>query len=78
MCLKFMNDGEIEEFTQALKGQCFPCSSAGKESTCNAGNPGSIPVLVRSPGKGNKLPPPVLWPGEFHGLSMELHRVGHN
>ena len=30
----------------------FPHSSAGKESTCNAGDPGSIPVLGRSPGEG--------------------------
>ena len=27
-------------------------SSAGKESTCNAGDPGSIPGLGRSPGEG--------------------------
>ena len=30
----------------------FPCSSAGKESSCNAGDLGSIPGLVRSPGEG--------------------------
>ena len=28
----------------------FPGSSAGKESTCNAGDPGSIPGSGRSPG----------------------------
>jgi len=28
-------------------------SSASKESTCNAGDPGSIPVLGTSPGEGN-------------------------
>ena len=27
----------------------FPCSSAGEESACNAGDPGSIPELGRSP-----------------------------
>ena len=32
--------------------QGFPCGSAGKESTCNAGDPGSIPGLGRSPGEG--------------------------
>ena len=31
----------------------FPGSSAGKESTCNTGDPGSIPGLERSPGEGN-------------------------
>ena len=30
----------------------FSGSSAGKESTCNAGDSGSIPVLARSPGEG--------------------------
>ena len=29
----------------------FPASSDGKESTCNAGNPGSIPGLGCSPGE---------------------------
>ena len=31
----------------------FPCGSAGKESTCNAGDLGSIPGLGRSPGGGH-------------------------
>ena len=31
----------------------FPGSSAGKESTHNAGDPGLIPQLGRSPGEGN-------------------------
>ena len=30
----------------------FPCGSAGKESTCNAGDLGSIPGLGRCPGGG--------------------------
>jgi len=30
----------------------FPCSPAGKESTCNAGHPGSIPGLGSSPREG--------------------------
>ena len=34
----------------------LPCGSAGKESVCNAGDPGSIPVLGRSPGEGNENP----------------------
>ena len=29
----------------------FPCSLVGKESAYNAGDPGSIPVLGRSPGE---------------------------
>ena len=43
----------------------FPGGSAGKESTCNVGDPGSIPRLGRSPGKGNGYP---LWSGESYGL----------
>ena len=31
----------------------FSGSSAGKESACNAGDPGSIPGSRRSPGEGN-------------------------
>ena len=31
-------------------------SSVGKESTCNAGDPGSIPGLGRSPGEGKSYP----------------------
>ena len=42
-------------------------TSAGKESTCNAGNLGSIPGLGRSPGK-EQLSTPIFWLGEFHGL----------
>ena len=35
----------------------FPDSSVGKESVCNAGEPGSIPGLGRSPGEGIGYPP---------------------
>ena len=34
----------------------FPCGSAGKESTCNAGDLDSIPALGRSPGEGKGYP----------------------
>ena len=34
----------------------LPGSSAGKESVCNAENPGSIPGLGRSPGGGHGNP----------------------
>ena len=37
----------------------FPDSSVGKESACNARDPGSIPGLGRSPGEGIGLPTPV-------------------
>ena len=34
----------------------FPDSSVGKESSCNAGDPSSIPVLGRSAGEGIGYP----------------------
>ena len=34
----------------------LPDSSAGKESACNAGDPGSIPGSVRCPGEGIGYP----------------------
>ena len=34
------------------KATCFPGHSAGKESTCSAGDPGSIPGSGRFPGEG--------------------------
>ena len=34
----------------------FPGGSDSKGSTCNAGDPGSIPGLGRSPGEGNGNP----------------------
>ena len=41
--------------------QGFPGSSAGKESTCNAGDPGLIPGSGRSPGKGIGYPLQYSW-----------------
>ena len=44
-------------------------SSAGKESTCNAGDAGSIPGSGRSPGEGIRLPTSVylVFPGDSEG-----------
>ena len=39
----------------------FPDSSVGKESTCKAGDPGSIPGLGRSPGEGIGYPLQYSW-----------------
>ena len=53
-------------FTSAPDGPSmgFPGSSSGKESTCNAGDPGSGKICWRR----ERLPTPVFWPGEFHVL----------
>ena len=45
----------------------FPGGSDGKESTCNAGDLGSIPGLGRFLEKG-KATHSSIQPGEFHGL----------
>ena len=51
----------------------FPCGSVGQESSCNAGNLDSIPILERSSGegKGNPL--------QYSGLenSMDYSPWGH-
>ena len=57
----------------------FPDSSVGKESTCNAGDPGSIPGLERSHGEGKGYP--LQYSGLENStdlLSMWLRRVRHN
>ena len=41
--------------------RCFPDSSVGKESACNAGDPGSIPGLGRSTGEGMGYPLQYSW-----------------
>ena len=49
----------------------FPDSSVGKESTCNAGDPSSIPGLGRSPGKGKG------YPLQYSGLENSMDYVVH-
>ena len=39
----------------------FPGSSVGKESTCNAGDPGLIPGWGRFPGEGTDYPLQYSW-----------------
>ena len=46
-------------FTVGFMG--FPGSSAGKESACNAGDPGLIPGLGRSPAEGLGYPLQYSW-----------------
>ena len=64
--------------------QGFPDSSVGKESACNARDPGSTPRSGRSPGEGNGYPLQYshlensidrgAWQAIVHGLQ----RVGHD
>ena len=51
----------------------FPGSSAGKESTCNAGELGLIPGLGRSPGEGTSYP--LQYSGLEDSMDCIVHRV---
>ena len=46
----------LYEFCDGLVSEGFPCGPAGKESTCNEADLGSIPGLERSPGEGKGYP----------------------
>ena len=49
----------------------FPCSLAGKESACNAGDLGLIPGLERSPGEGKG------YPLQYSGLENSMNCIVH-
>ena len=49
----------------------FPHSSAGEESACNVGDPGSIPGLGRSPGEGKG------YPFQYSGLENFMDYIVH-
>ena len=49
----------------------FPYGSAGKESTCNAGDMGSIPGLGRSPGERKG------YPLQYSGLENSMGWIVH-
>ena len=49
----------------------FPCGSAGKESTCNVGDLGSIPGFGRCPGEGKG------YPLQYSGLENSMDCIVH-
>ena len=49
----------------------FLGGSAGKEFTCNAGDPCSIPGLGRSPGEWNR------YPLQYSGLENSMDCIAH-
>ena len=53
----------------------FSCGSAGKESACNAGDPGSIPGLGRSTGEGIGYPLQCSWASLVAQLVKNLPAV---
>ena len=59
----------------------FPGGSDGEESACNAGDPGSIPGLGRSPGEGHGNPLQYSClenPMDRGALQTTIQRVQHN
>ena len=54
----------------------FPDSSVGKESACSAGDPGSIPGLGRSAGKGMDYPLQYRWASLVAQLVKNPPNVG--
>ena len=81
-CMKVKSESEVAQSCPTLSNpmdwasliiMCFPDSSVGKESTCNAGNSASIPGSGRSPGveNGNPL--------QYSCLeNLGLQRMGHD
>ena len=57
------------------EGKGFPGSSAGKESACSAGDPGSIPVSRISPGEGIGYPLQYSWASLVAQLVKNLPTV---
>ena len=51
----------------------FPGGSAGKESTCNAEDLGSIPGLGRAPGEGKGYP--IQYSGLENSMDCLVHGV---
>ena len=49
----------------------FPCGSAGKESSCSAGDLRLIPGLGKSPGKGKG------YPLQYSGLENSMDCIVH-
>ena len=60
--------------TQVFLG--FPGGSADKESTCNAGDLGSVPQFGRSPGEGNGYP--LQYSGLENSMDSIVHGVAKN
>ena len=58
-------------FRAAFLQTGLPCSSADKESACNAGDPGLIPGWERSPGEG------IGYPFQYSGLENFMDCIVH-
>ena len=80
---RFLKNLEIElphvhfsfdvELQRCMVCMGFPDSSAGKESACNAGDPGLIPGLGRSAGEGKGYP--LQYPGLENSMDCIVHGI---
>ena len=74
---KTISSGAVKYFrnlsTPLHTHQGFPGGSAGKESTCNEGDLGSIPGLGRSPGEGKGYP--LQHSGLGNSMDCRVHGV---
>ena len=55
----------------SAKRNGLPCGPAGRESACNVGDLGWIPVLGRSPGEGKG------YPLQYSGLENSMDCIVH-
>ena len=68
---KRLNQGAIPMRSKRKNTMGFPDSSVGKESACNAGDPGLIPGSGRSPGEG------LGYPLQYSGLKNSMDCIVH-
>ena len=66
---EFWSRNQWKAWLQTKAG--IPCGSAGKESTCNAGDLSLIPGLERSPGEGKG------YPLQYSGLENSMDCIVH-
>ena len=66
-----LNQGAIPMRSKKKNTMGFPDSSVGKESACNAGDPGFIPGSGRSPGEG------IGYPLQYSGLKNSMNCIVH-
>ena len=70
----FLGLGRVNQFADFPTGSVvkgFPCGSLGKESTCNAGDLGTIPGLGISPTEGKG------YPLQYSGLENSMDCIVH-
>ena len=69
--VRFLGWEDLQEKGQATHPVFFgfPCGSAGKESTCNAGDLGLIPGSGKSPGEWKS------YPLQYSGLENSMDTV---